>query len=318
MRASLETCPISRVCSAPGSPGYLWRANIAPMRPVVTPLFGRRLSPLVVVAALLAALALAAVLHALLFGAGAAIAVIDATGGFVNGTLLANAVQLAVVVVGWLVVVGGARALDLGLQRAALLPAALAALMMWVALHGIFALAAFVQGASVTVAGDLAATWRASTAQMLGQLFGNALFEEILFRGCLLGQLALWLTPPDRMPQRREVVLATLWSQAWFAVHHVPNRLASDAWHGVAVAAGDLLLLWAAGISCAAVWLRTRNLLVAVGYHSLCNSPFLLLHGPGWLHPAGMAVLLLVLVVVGPRLRWLHARGGRATDSHQV
>ncbi len=60
-------------------------------------------------------------------------------------------------------------------------------------------------------------------------------------------------------------------SQAIFAATHIPQRLH----HGVAGAelALHLVGLWCFGVALTAVWLRTRNLWIAVGVHALSNSP---------------------------------------------
>lgn len=271
-----------------------------------SPFAVRRLKPGVVIAALLLSLLLAIAFNAVLFQSGAVVALIDGTGGWVSGTLLANVVLLLVVVCGLLGRVGGASAGDLGLRRRHVLPAVVVTLAIWLALNGSHALALLVEGDELVVP-PWSEHWRARTAELLGQLLGNALFEEVMFRGVLLVQLALWLTPAEREPGRREVVLATVWSQVWFALQHVPNRLSFGAWQGVLDAAGDLALLWFAGVCFAAVWLRTRNLLVAVGFHALGNCPFLLFGGQGPAHPGVMVVVLVVLIAFGPRWGWLRS-----------
>jgi len=280
------------------------------MHEVAGPFAVRPLSKPVVLGATGIALLLAIVANAYLFRSDLFVAVIDATGGFVSGTLLANALLLLVVVYGLLGRIGGATAHDLGLHGSQIAPAAVTTLATWLVLNGvhIFVLAKDGDLTLVPVLGD---HWRPLTAELLGQLFGNALFEEVMFRGCLLAQLALWLTPERSAPTRRTIVHAALWSQLWFALQHVPNRLAFDAWHGVGAAVGDLAMLWFAGLCFAALWVRTQNLLVAVGYHALGNCPYLLYSGDPRAHPGPMIAVLIVLVAFGPKWTWLHGSAGR-------
>ncbi|MEQ1632090.1 MAG: CPBP family intramembrane glutamic endopeptidase [Planctomycetota bacterium] len=276
------------------------------MQPIEgSPFAVRRMKRSVVLTALVLSLLLAIAFNAFLFGSGAVVAVIDGTGGWVSGTLLANVVLLVVVVYGVLGRAGGASASDLGLQRQNVIPAVVVTIAIWLVLNAAQAIVSLAIGDAVSVSSYFVEQWRPRTAELLGQLFGNALFEEVLFRAVLLAQLALWLTPLDREPGRREVVLATVWSQVWFALQHVPNRLSFDAWQGVTAAVGDLSLLWFSGVCFSLLWLRTRNLLVAVGYHALGNCPFLVLVGPGWVHPVTMFVVLVVLIAFGPRWRWI-------------
>jgi hypothetical protein len=157
-------------------------------------------------------------------------------------------------------------------------------------------------GGSLAWSRALEHSGRGLLGELLGQLFGNALYEEILFRGCLLVQLALWLTPRPQRPDRRAVLLALVLSQLVFALQHIPNRLAFAAWPDAAAAAGDLAMLLVAGLFFAGVFLRTGNLLVAVGVHALGNCPTLLWAGPDWVHPAAMFVVTLLLLACGPRL----------------
>jgi membrane protease YdiL (CAAX protease family) len=154
------------------------------------------------------------------------------------------------------------------------------------------------------VGGRLAATF----GELFGQLFGNALYEEVLFRGVLLVQMVLWLAPSSGRVERRSLWAGLLGSQAVFALQHIPNRLAFGAWADAANAALDLTLLFVAGLFFAGVFLRTGNLLLVVGLHTLGNLPLQLVGAPSWWHPTLMASVMLTLIGFGPRLHRLGAR----------
>ena len=273
-----------------------------PMMESRDPVFAvRRLRVLPVAVAILIGVLLATAFNFVWFGNQWLYAVVRSTGGWLDGTLLANLCLLAVVVGGALCGFGRARPRDLGLRLRQVLPALVATVVMWLALQGATALLAWANGEPLVAAAARSNTRVPFGSDLLAQVFGNALYEEILYRGCLLVQLALWLSTGDGPPPRRVVWQALLVSQVLFALQHIPNRLAFDAWHDVAGVAGDLGLLLVSGLFFAGVFLRTGNLLVAVGLHALGNCPTMLWRSPEWLHPAVLFVATLLLLAFGPR-----------------
>lgn len=110
-------------------------------------------------------------------------------------------------------------------------------------------------------------------AFLAAQLFGNALYEEVAFRGFLLPQ---FFRRFRRLGPAAAFVLAPLLSQLLFALAHVPNRL----WVTGLVPAnlpGSLIPLFVLGLYFALVYLLTDNLFAVVGLHSLINVPMLTL-----------------------------------------
>ena len=104
---------------------------------------------------------------------------------------------------------------------------------------------------------------------LLAQLAGNALFEEIAYRGFLLPQTHRRLSAIRRPALR--IFVAVLVSQAVFALIHIPNRI----YTGLPLAAYpmDLVRLLGLGALFAVIYLRTGSLLLAVGIHALLNRP---------------------------------------------
>jgi len=220
----------------------------------------------------------------------------SATGGLVTATLLVNLLNVAVVLIGLLIIVGGLRLKDLGLERSKLSVAVGVTIGLWVALQAVAASVSLVQTGTVRIN----PSWgQARIGVMLGllvaQLFGNALYEEILFRAVLLDQLVLKLR--DR---RWGFPLALVGSQTVFALLHVPNRLLRG--DTLAEMAGGLGLLFLMGLLFALVYHRTGNLLVAIGVHAVNNSPTMLVATPlsGQFF---VTVLLVGLVAAWPVLR---------------
>ncbi|MUV56458.1 CPBP family intramembrane glutamic endopeptidase [Halogeometricum sp. CBA1124] len=230
-----------------------------------------------------------------------------ATGGLVGPTLLVNAVNVLLVLVGLLILVGGLRLRDLGLERSKLPLAAAVTAGLWATIQVVGATVAYVQTGSVA----LDPLWStAGVGAVLGllvaQLFGNALFEEVLYRAVLLDQLVLKLRH-----RRRGFLLALVGSQAVFSLLHVPNRLYQGfPLDALLVSLGMLFLM---GLLFALVYHRTGNLLVAVGVHAVGNAPTMLVETP----VSGnflTVVLAVVLVVVWPVVSGSRGSGPQSSD----
>lgn len=128
--------------------------------------------------------------------------------------------------------------------------------------------------------------------QLLAQLLGNALWEEMVYRGFFLPQF--YLKASARFRPAAALVLALLGSQVFFALMHIPNRLfvlnrPVDQW------AGDQLELVVQALSYSAVYLVTRNIFICVGLHSLFNQPARLLPVP---FSPGVKIVWYALVLI--------------------
>lgn len=137
---------------------------------------------------------------------------------------------------------------------------------------------------------------------LIAQLFGNALAEEIIYRGFLLPQT--WLKLRGGLPARPgwRLVLAILISQSIFALSHIPNRI----FNGMTPAEmlPDMLMLLVFGAYYAFLYLRTGNLFIAVGVHALANAPTSIVQSD---LPAPLLMVLALIVA----LAWPKVRGER-------
>ena len=197
------------------------------------------------------------------------------TKGWVHPDLIANLVPLAVVIGGGVFGVAGLRPEDLGVTRASILPAVAVTMVFWLALQAVFGLVSVFQGGLAWYS-----VWREHgpgfvLGGLLGQLFGNALAEEVVFRGLLFPQLLLKMR--RRWGQRKALVLAGLMSQAVFALLHIPNYLFV---HHERFLVMDFVRLVLNGLLLLLVFLTAQNLLVAVGVHALWNTPASLFEPP--------------------------------------
>jgi membrane protease YdiL (CAAX protease family) len=236
-------------------------------------------------------------------------AVERATGGLVQGVLIAGPVYFAIV--GTVIFgVGRLRPSDVGWRLSALGPGLLVTLGFWVAMQPGLALWTVGSGDALrwNDAWSESSEWGAGrlVGQLLGQLLGNALLEEMVFRGFFLPQF--FLKASVRFRPGVALVLAILGSQTLFALVHIPNRLFVQS-RPVEELLGDQLALVWHGIGYCVVYLVTRNLFVCVGLHSLWNQPARLLPVP--FSPGVQVVwyaLALILLVAWALARRFNAR----------
>lgn len=189
----------------------------------------------------------------------------NATGGLINATLQANLLNLILIVGIILLGLGRLRTHDLGLRWRNLPRAVLLTLLIWLLTQGILALLAAAEGQPLA----LHPRWTDPGLTILfgiliGQLFGNALYEEIAFRGFLLPQLYF------KINLRPRLLIALLISQALFALMHIPNRLLYGATWAEAINGLPMLMLL--GIIFALFYLVTGDIFLSIGVHALGNA----------------------------------------------
>lgn len=217
----------------------------------------------------------------------------SATGGLLTGSLLVNLVFIGVLIGLIPIGFGRLRLYDLGVI-ARNVPVGLAyTLGIWGAAQAIHLIAGLVTYGSVSLNRD----W-SNPGFMLGmalaQILGNALFEEIAYRGFLFPQLYLRLAGLRDKPWRR-LVTALIVSQGLFALSHIPNRIY------LGMSPGDIalnvLLLLVLGVLYTLIYVRTDNLFIVVGIHALGNTPTTLFQTAPSLQGDGASILIYTLVI---------------------
>lgn len=252
------------------------------------------------------------------FALGWLVPVQRATGGLIDETLIANLILFAVVVVGIVFGLGRLRPRDVGLRWERIGPAALATIFIWVWMQVAIGVWSLASGQSLAI--DPA--WARYGALLvlgntLGQFFGNALYEEVMWRGMALPQFYRRCAAGAQKQSARglsigALIAALVISQGLFALRHIPVRV----WQGASP--GDLPTtigeVFAIGVILALLYLRTRNLFLVIGIHALYDAPTALLAhgGVAALLALGLAVLILLLwprALLGPlakhQLPWL-------------
>ena len=111
----------------------------------------------------------------------------------------------------------------------------------------------------------------AVSGALLAQLFGNALYEEILFRGVLLRQ-TYWRLETTRLTNLQTLEFAI--SQSLFALIHLPILLSGGL--SPIAAFSQLPAIFVAGSAFAVLYARSDNLMLCVGIHALASKPTLL------------------------------------------
>jgi uncharacterized protein len=235
-----------------------------------------RLSLPILALAMAVYVALALVVIFILFPSGVLKLLVVPTHGLVTATLVANLIFLAAVVGFVLSFLGGLRLSDLGLKGRDV-PIALAlTISVWIVVNAI-------EGAW-QIAANGAVSWdgawqrlgvTAVIGTLVAQLFGNALYEEIFFRGVLLRQVYWRLGPETTHLQKfKNLAIALAISQCLFALIHLPILLSGGA--SLIATLAHLPALFIAGAALAILYARSDNLALCVGIHSLANAPTLL------------------------------------------
>lgn len=274
----------------------------------------RRARRTTIIIFLFAHFTLTAVVNLVFFAGNAFRPLASATGGLFTGSLLANLVFIAALVLVIILGVGRLRLYDIGLVRRNIMPGLVYTVGLWLVAQIVHLLAGLVTYGTVS----LNAEWLTygvgfMIGLLLTQIFGNALFEEIAYRGFLVPQLYLRLERLRDRPWKR-LFAALLISQTAFALSHIPNRIYLGMTAGdIAI---DLLMLVGWGILYALLYLRTDNLFLVVGVHALGNTPTTIFATAPMLTGAGASMLIYLLAVTATFLYpMLRAQQVRLADA---
>ena len=238
---------------------------------------------------------LTAIVNLVLFAGNALRPLASATGGLFTGSLLANLMFIILLVLVIILAAGKLRPYDVGLSGRNVLPAVVYTIALWGIAQVIHLFAGLTTYGAIAPNPD----WGIYGAGyliglVLTQVFGNALFEEIAYRGFLFPQLYLRFTSLRSQPWKR-FGAALLISQGAFALSHIPNRIYLGMNAGdIAL---DLLMLVGWGVLYTLLYLRTDNLFLVVGVHALGNTPTTLFATSPLLTGAGASMLIYLLAV---------------------
>jgi membrane protease YdiL (CAAX protease family) len=234
----------------------------------------------------------------------------SATDELINITFAFTVPVQLVLIGGFLMGICRLRPREIGLDLSKLPAAVILTLLIWAVTQVILVIVYGFAGQEIAINPEWkGGGWPRASGMWIGQLFGNTLLEEVIYRGFLLPQILLlmliWLPKPR---PGISIFLALVLSQVLFAVLHV--------FYNAHEPEGQWLLLsqFALGLLYAGVYLRTGNLFLAMGLHTLMNNPSPLLNDP---YPAirlgnGIPFVGLILVLMfGP---WIVRRLNRSVN----
>lgn len=224
--------------------------------------------------------------------------------GWMNATLCAGLLGLMMIVVIYLMTIVRIPPRDLGLRREKLPAGCMWTVVFWLSVNAVSTGIALLTGADLNLNQALAEYPNLVLGQLLGQLFGNALLEEIIFRGFLFVQMYLWLTRV-RKPSSR-IFSAMLISQIIFALMHIPNRIYSGL-SGIEFVF-DFAQLVLLGMLFALLYVLTRNLFLVIGIHSLLNVSQVVWTSSYATAATFTCMLLMIAILLLLRRKKLHSR----------
>jgi len=161
---------------------------------------------------------------------------------------------------------------DFFIDRKAFLNGLKAIFILWTLVQIVIVLISFVNNETLSW---VTANNR-KTGNFIGQLFGNALYEEFIFRGFFIIQLFLLFRP--KKSNRKALLFSIIISQLIFAAVHIPNRLMADIEIDMVT---DFLQLFLGGLVGAFIFVKTKNLIFLSGFHAFTNVPFNILSYSG-------------------------------------
>lgn len=244
------------------------------------PFFETRRAPLWVIAAVIALQpALAGFFELVVFRNHWTAPLFHATGGLIQGTLDANLPSLALVVGGLIFWLGRQLPQDVGWKAKNILPAAGLTVALWAIVNVAAVLYLLVTRRPLA----LDPSWTTpgpvvKLGSLLAQVFGNALYEETVYRGFLTVQLMLLFKRLGRLPA---MLLAAVVVQAIFMAIHVPMLIVVDQ-HPLSGLWPDLVPIFIVGIILVAIYFLTANLFVSVGVHALIDVGMMVAGAPAF------------------------------------
>lgn len=210
---------------------------------------------------------------------------------WLNATLQANIINLIIIVGLILIVFGRFKLKDLYLKKGDLLKGLIGTFLFWIAIHVIDSIIMLSMRSQIVFNSDLVNQTNVVFGNLLGQIFGNALHEEIIFRGFL--SIQFYLLIRNKMKSEKKRLLCTIFiPQALFVLGHIPNRIFYQ-YTGFEFVF-DFIQLTLIGALFMIIFIQTKNLFFVVGVHALMNSAPMIIKSN---HYSISAVICTVLFV---------------------
>ena len=219
----------------------------------------------IVIVAILVQCAWSSFAHFVLFPTGILQSLYYYTGSILHPTFTGY-VLLSICMGYLLCYIGGLRAKDFAIFHKQILPAVGFTLLAW----AIIQLSPLLSGDALVVD----PTWSEQGELMhrfsqffIGQLFGNALYEELFYRALLISQFTILFL--KKCSTTKALIFAVICSQLLFALIHIPHRIVNGIpFDQMVVSMANLFFI---SLLFTALFLLSKNIFIPVGVHALGN-----------------------------------------------
>ena len=185
------------------------------------------------------------------------------TNNIINGTLAANIMGLAGCSI-IIFIIGRHNMNSIWLSKRKIKIAFLLIISIWmISQISIIAYSFYTKGELIFIQ-----NFNVLAGNIIGQIFGSALLEEMIFRGILLIQLYLIFLA--KYSNKLTIILSLSISAIIFVLTHIPNRILTYTPDNLAF---DTLSLIFGSTLLGIIFLKTKNLPFVIGFHSLVNYP---------------------------------------------
>lgn len=225
--------------------------------------------------------------------------IVSGTAGLLQRVLLMSPLLFGILIIAEIRYIGKTPYKALGFENKKLLPGIAFYVVFWILLNFLAMI-----GDSIFGYGgpfwfpywlNSGMTITSSVGELIGQIFGNVPFEEVLFRGYFFAQLTKKFC--EKYPNKPilAINLGTISANMIFATIHIPIRIAMGYSFGDIL--WNLFVLFGIGYLFTAVYVFSKNIYFAMAIHIMWNIPFLLVYN--YIPANLMIIILLVFFMLG-------------------
>ena len=210
------------------------------------------------------------------------------TNEIINGTLVVNLIGLAGSLF-IIFIIGKHNLASIWFSKQKLKIAALLILVIWIISQILIIVFSYYKNGEIIFIQN----FNVITGNIIAQLFGSSLLEEIIFRGILLIQLYLIFIA--NKSHKSTIIYSLATSAIIFVLFHIPNRVLIYTPDNLIL---DTISLIFGSTLLGIIFFKTKNLPFVVGFHSLINDPSSIIVTS---FPVQLIIFILVIIIT---LKW--------------
>ena len=210
------------------------------------------------------------------------------TNEIINGTLIVNLIGLAGSLF-IIFIIGKHNLASIWFSKQKLKIAALLILVIWIISQIFIIVFSYYKNGEIIFIQN----FNVITGNIIAQLFGSSLLEEIIFRGILLIQLYLIFIA--NKSHKSTIIYSLATSAIIFVLFHIPNRVLIYTPDNLIL---DTISLIFGSTLLGIIFFKTKNLPFVVGFHSLMNDPSSIIVTS---FPVQLIIFILVIIIT---LKW--------------